>query len=308
MIDLTKRIFITWVTWFVGANLLHRLISLWANDLHVLIRDGSNLSRIDNIKDKVIFYKFSLENREETLQNIKEIQPQIIYHLAAAGTAVGRAPLGIDDLIRMNTLGLIHLIDAAVEIGCECFVNTGSSSEYGQKNAPMSEDDIIEPNNNYAISKATATQYVSFIGKQKLFPSVTFRLFSVYGPLEDQGRLIPTLVQNYKDWIVPQLSSPNSVRDFIYIDDVIDCFLEANRACKYNGDIFNIWIWSQYSIWEVVSILKQITSSTLDPVYWQKKVNQHEPKYWLANNEKMKTILGVYPRSLKEGLLQTIEW
>jgi FlaA1/EpsC-like NDP-sugar epimerase len=67
---------------------------------------------------------FSLEDREETLENIKKIQPHIIYHIAAMGTAVGRAPFSIDELIATNTLGSIHLMDAAVEIGCECFVNT----------------------------------------------------------------------------------------------------------------------------------------------------------------------------------------
>ncbi len=128
-----------------------------------MIRQGSDTSRITTLLNNITLHSFSLENRDETLQNIKEIHPQIIYHFAAAGTAVGRAAFGIDDLIRMNTLGSIHLIDAAVEIGCECFVNTGSSSEYGQKNTPMSENDIIEPNNLYGISKATVTQYASFI-------------------------------------------------------------------------------------------------------------------------------------------------
>jgi nucleoside-diphosphate-sugar epimerase len=148
--------------------------------------------------DRITLHNFSLENRVETLQNIQEIHPQIIYHLAAAGTAIGRIPLAIDDLIQMNTLGSIHLIDAAVEIGCECFVNTGSSSEYGQKNAPMSEDDIVEPNNLYGISKAAVTQYASFIGKSKNFPIFTYRLFSVYGPLEDPSKLISTLIENYR--------------------------------------------------------------------------------------------------------------
>lgn len=308
MIDLKKRIFITGATGFVGANLLHRLVSLWANDLHVLIRDGSNLSRIDNLKDKVIFYKFSLENREETLQNIKEIQPQIIYHLAAAGAAVGRAPLGIDDLIRMNTLGSIHLIDAAVEIGCECFVNTGSSSEYGQKNTPMSENDIIEPNNLYGISKAAVTQYASFIGKSKNFPIFTYRLFSVYGPLEDPSKLISTLITHYKIWLPPQLSSPYSVRDFIYIDDVVDCFLEADSACEFPGSIINIWTWIQSSIDDVVNILKELMKSWVDPIYGQEKMNQNEPKYWVADNQKMKTILRISPRDIKDGLSKMLRW
>jgi nucleoside-diphosphate-sugar epimerase len=198
MIDIKKRIFITGVTGFVGASLLHRLISMGAQDIHILVRQGSNMSKISTLLDKITPHNFLLENREDTLQSIKEIQPQIIYHLAAAGTAVGRVPIGIDDLIQMNILGSIHLIDAAIEIGCECFVNTGSSSEYGQKNVPMSEDDIIEPNNLYGISKAVVTQYASFIGKTKNFPIFTYRLFSVYGQLEDPSKLISTLIGNYR--------------------------------------------------------------------------------------------------------------
>jgi nucleoside-diphosphate-sugar epimerase len=44
----------------------------------------------------------------------------------------------------------------------------------------MSEDNVLEPNNFYALSKATATQYASYVGKTRNFPIVTYRLFSVY--------------------------------------------------------------------------------------------------------------------------------
>lgn len=55
-------------------------------------------------------------------------------------------------------------MDASYEIGmCEIFVNTGSSSEYGQKDIPMKESDPIEPNNLYGISKAAATHYAVYL-------------------------------------------------------------------------------------------------------------------------------------------------
>lgn len=307
MIDITKRIFITWGTWFVGASILHRLVSLWAEDIHVLIREDSNTSRIDSIRDRINFHTFALEDKEQTQKKIGEIQPKIIFHLAALGAAVGRVPFTLDEYIISNTLGTAHLIDAAVVVWCECFINTGSSSEYGQKDTPMSEDNVLEPNNFYALSKATATQYASYVGKTRNFPIVTYRLFSVYWPLEDQKRLIPTLVKNYREGTPPMLSSPHSVRDFIYIDDVTQCFLEANKAMNTPGDIINIGTGIQSSISDVVRTLQQITWSTIEPEYGQQKMNQLEPKSWLADSSKMRKILEVMPKNLHEGLRQMLE-
>lgn len=308
MIDIQKRIFITWGTGFVGASILHRLVSLWAQDIHILVREDSNLSRIDSIRDKINFHAFALENKEQTQKEIGEIQPGIIFHLAALGAAVGRVPFTLDEYIESNTLGTTHLIDAAMAVWCECFVNTGSSSEYGQKNDPMSEDDVLEPNNFYALSKAAATQYASFVGKANNFPIVTYRLFSVYWPLEDQKRLIPTLVKNYKEGMAPMLSSPHSVRDFIYIDDVIECFLEADKAVSTPGDIINIGTGVQSSISDVVRTLQQITWSTIEPEYGQQKMNQLEPKAWVADSSRMRKVLKVIPKNLHEGLRQMLEW
>jgi nucleoside-diphosphate-sugar epimerase len=47
---------------------------------------------------------------------MKDISPQMIFHVAALGTAVGRNPFTIDEFIATNTLGTIHLIDAAREV------------------------------------------------------------------------------------------------------------------------------------------------------------------------------------------------
>ncbi len=48
-------------------------------------------------------------------------------------------------------------------------------------------------------------------------PIVTYRVFSAYGPLEDSSRLIPTLLNTYKSKQIPELSRPDSVRDFIFV-------------------------------------------------------------------------------------------
>ena len=303
MIDLKKRIFITGVTGFVGANIMHRLVSLWASDLHVLVRKNSDLSRIESIKDKLSIHRFSLEDRLETFEYIQKIRPQIIFHTAAAWTAVGRTPLTIDSLIETNSIGSVNLMDASFETGiCEIFVNTGSSSEYWQKDVPMKETDSIEPNNLYGISKVMATHYAVYLWKQKQFPIVTYRIFAAYWPLEDSKRLIPTLIDSFDKNIVPNLSTPHSVRDFIYIDDIVSSYLESDRAIKKQGDIINLGTGIQTSIGEVVRILQEISGKKLEPNYGFHGMNQLEPKVWCSDNTKMKNILWIVPRSLENWL------
>ncbi len=93
MIDIQKRIFITGATGFIGSNLVRKLVSLGASDIHILCRPESDTSRIIDILDRVTSHYFSLEDRDEVFSHIREISPQYVYHIAASGTAVGRVPL-----------------------------------------------------------------------------------------------------------------------------------------------------------------------------------------------------------------------
>jgi len=62
-------------------------------------------------------------------------------------------------MLSTNLLGCAALADACAETGVEAFLHTGSSSEYGFKDHAPSEDELLEPNSDYAITKAAATHY-----------------------------------------------------------------------------------------------------------------------------------------------------
>jgi len=186
-----KKILITGATGFVGANLLRKLIDS-KNDIHVIIRSTSNLWRINDIIDKVNAHVCDLTNRESVEKLVLKIKPQIIFHLAVyGGYQFQEESLKIIDT---NLIGIINLLNACCKIGFECFINTGSSSEYGLKNKPMSENDLLEPINDYGIAKAAATLYCQAIGRRENLPIFTLRLFSPYGYYEGPTRLIPYLI------------------------------------------------------------------------------------------------------------------
>jgi nucleoside-diphosphate-sugar epimerase len=92
----------------------------------------------------------------------------------------------------------------------------------------MREDDLLDPNNEYGVTKSAATLYCSYFGKKEQLPVYTFRLFAVYGYLEDATRLIPSIMTSYAQSKSPSLSRPTSVRDFIFIEDVVQYYLHVD--------------------------------------------------------------------------------
>src|SRR5262249_5612399 len=134
---------------------------------------------------------------------------------------------GIDRMMATNFMGCVNLLDACAEIGVESFVQTGSSSEYGYKDHPPAEDEALEPNSHYAVTKAAATHYCQFTARQHNLHAVTTRLYSIYGPWEEPTRLIPTLIIRGLKGNLPPLVSPRTARDFVYVDDAVEALLQV---------------------------------------------------------------------------------
>jgi len=106
------------------------------------------------------------------------------------------------------------------------------------------------------------------------------------------------------------LSSATSVRDFVFIEDIISAYLTIiKNVHKAKGEIFNIGTGAQTTIGELVNIVKKISNSNVAPKYNQIKQAQFEPKSWVADISKIKKILNWKPKyNLKKGLEADIKW
>jgi nucleoside-diphosphate-sugar epimerase len=308
MINKNKVILITWASWFVWSNLVRTLVNNWYNNINIISRESTDFCRLKDILNKINIRNVSLLDNQKLNNYINELKPNVIFHLAAAWANIWRDWRWIIEIFEQNTIWTINLINACKEIWFEYFINTWSSSEYWEKNTPMNENDVLEPNNEYWVSKASASIYANFIWKKYNLPIYTFRLFAVYWYFEDKKRLIPTLILNYINWQSPNLTNPNSVRDYIFIEDVVKYYLNID---KINWDfwwIYNIWNWKQYKIWEIVDIIKNISKSELNPNYWIEIIKQNEPKIWISNNNKTDKVFWKNQSSLEEWLEKTYSW
>lgn len=304
---LTKKILVTGATGFIGANLTHYLVSQGCRP-HITLRKESNTWRINEILKKLHIHYVDLSDKDRIKKIILMIKPRIIYHCATYGGFSFQADS--DKIINTNIIGTINLVNACRKIEFDCLVNTGSSSEYGLKKQPMKESDLLEPINDYGISKATATLFCQSVAMREKLPIATLRLFSPYGYFESQARLIPSVILSCLNKTNPELSCPDSVRDFIFIDDVINAYtnvLENNN--KIRGEIFNIGYGRQYSVGEVVNKIIDLISDKIKP-QWESISNLRvEPTSWIADISKAKEILKWMPcNNLDAGLIKTIDW
>lgn len=301
-----RKVLITGSTGFIGANLVRRFLKIGA-EVYILTRTTSNKWRINDVLKDVNEYCVDLLDYEKLELIILDIKPEIIFHTAIYGGYLFQKD--IKQIIESNFIGTVNLVNACKKGDFELFVNTGSSSEYGIKSKSMTEEDILEPVNDYGVSKAAGTLYCQAVARREKIPIVTLRLFSPYGYYEEPTRLIPSVVISCLKGRNPEVSSPNSVRDFIFIEDVIDAYMKVIETSNIGGEIFNIGYGRQQSVGEVVNKIVELTANNVRPEWGGVPKWAIEPNVWQADIAKAKDVLKWEPKySLEEGLAKTVKW
>src|SRR5437870_5357142 len=125
-----SRVLLTGATGFVGANLARRLLRD-GQDVHLLVRPEYDGWRLEAIRDDVRLVVVELADADAVERAVAASRPDWIFHLAAHGAYPGQTDLR--QMVQTNIVGTINLVEAGLHTGCEVFVNTGSSSEYGFK-------------------------------------------------------------------------------------------------------------------------------------------------------------------------------
>jgi len=302
-------VLITGTTGFVGSNLLRALLKT-EKEIHIFLRENSDFWRIRDIMNEVEIHYCNLTDKKCVKKQVTKIEPKKIFHLATYGGYPTQ-----DDLSRItstNFLGTANLLDACAQFDFDFFINTGTSSEYGTKKKPMRENDILEPVSSYGVVKAAATLYCQSVAKRCTSKIFTLRLFSPFGYFEGSNRLIPYVISNCLDNRELQLSNPNFVRDFIFIEDVIEAYFSLAKSAKHlaTGEIFNVGSGCQRSLEEIVFKISGLTQYD-KPARWGTKTPRQfdTSEIWEADIDKIKRDLKWEPKtSLEEGLRKTIKW
>lgn len=302
-----RVVLVTGAGGFIGANLVRRLLTDGYR-VHVIWRKETNPWRITDILSQLSLHEVELSDRSGLTTLVEHINPKTVFHLAAHGAYSSQTD--IDRMIEVNIKGTLNLLAASKNVDYDMFVNTGSSSEYGFKNKPMKETDVLEPTSFYAATKASATHLCRVFSREYNKPVVTLRPFSVFGPYEEPSRFIPTIIKALIAKTPIRLTPGVQRRDFVYIDDVIDAYFAIMKKGKsIKGELFNIGSGIEQSNDEVVQKLFSATEKKTRIVKGAFPARSWDTEHWVADISRANRLLGWQPRyTLTSGLKKTFEW
>ena len=291
---------------FVGANLLRRLLK-YREDVFGVVRTLPAW-RLDGI-DRRHILEADLIDLAATRNLVANVRPSTIFDCIAYGAYSFETDQEL--IYRTNFTALVQLMELLADTGFTAFVHAGSSSEYGTNSAGPLEEASLQPNSHYSVSKVAASNYISYVGNIRRLPVLNLRLYSVYGPLEDLSRLIPNLVAKGLKGAFPPLVDPNTSRDFVYIDDVCDAFVQA--AARLTPDIygqaFNIGTGRATTIREVAKVAGDVFAIRAEPIFGSMAGRSWDLPDWYAAPGKAERLLNWTAKTdLATGLKLTSEW
>ena len=228
---------------FIGSNLIHHLAS---TSRSVISIDNYINGFTDNHINaaNVEYLRVDIRNTEELTEAF--VGCDTVFHLAALGSVPRsiKAPLPTFDV---NLAGSVSVLEAARAAGCQRVIYASSSSVYGDAvetiKAEGAEGLPISP---YAASKSAMELAARTHALCYDLETVGLRFFNVFGPNQrpetTYAAVVPLFTRALLAGDRPIVFGDGcQVRDFTYVDDVIQALTRAADAGpETTGAVFNV--------------------------------------------------------------------
>ncbi len=296
------KLLITGASGFIGKALIRKLLTYPQYEVFTITRKPFVLGNETN-------FVFDITDTGKLKKTIKEVKPDAIIHLAAAGVKYGEGNL--EEIFKVNSFSIVNIAEICKENNINPkFIVAGSGFEYKLEDRPLKETDCLNPLSIYGISKATQSMLLKRYAED--FTIFLLRFFSVYGVGEAKHRIFPYIISQVLKGKKVKLTGCQQVRDYLYIDDVIDSIVEFIKKEEDKGFYdFNVASGKGYVLRDIVELilekLKQLGYNP-DVEFGALPYRKDEPMYYVADISKISKYLEWRPKvSINEGIEKLIK-
>jgi len=310
------RALVTGGAGFIGSHLSELLLS---EGWQVAVIDDLSTGREENLPPGVEFYRLDLVDRAGVSRAVQDFRPEVVFHQAAQASVVRSWEAPARDA-QVNLVGLLHLLQASLEVEVKAFVFASSGGVlYGDAEAiPTPETAAKRPLSPYGVAKLAGEHYLYAFQQARGLPYVALRYGNVYGPRQDphgEAGVIAIFGRALLSGEVPTIyGDGHQTRDFIYVEDVARANLLAAQALlsgfqgdTLDGAAFNIGTGRETSVLTIFRELARLTGFPGEPRFAPPRPG--EVRRSALAGAKAAQALGFTPRvSLAEGLARTVDW
>jgi nucleoside-diphosphate-sugar epimerase len=307
------RVIVLGATGFIG-RWVARSLGEHGAQVHLVVRDRATAELIFTQYD-IQGSIFELDLRESSAIDslFQEIRPSVTFNLAGYG--VDRSERDETIFHQINT-DLVGDICQAIEQTQDpdwkgqVLVHIGSALEYGTIGGNLSEDSIPNPTTLYGKTKLAGTHCLANCCQAGDIKGLTARLFTVYGPGEHAGRLLPSLLQTAQTGQALKLTNGAQKRDFTYVEDVAEGLLRLGLATAQPGEIVNLATGHLTSVRSFVETAASVLGIARDRLqFGALPTRAEEMKHQPVTTERLQRLIGWVPStSIANGIRKALEF
>jgi GDP-L-fucose synthase len=305
-----KKIVVTGGSGFIGTHFLKELLNRGAR-----VRTSINKSQLQFKSDELIVYEdLNLLSLDDCLKLTEDAD----YVIHCAGEVAHPSSVPTDVQISLKQLNLIgNVLEACAKNGVKRFLDLNSSTGYPDNRRPLTEDEywVGEPYKSYygyGWMRRYREKLMEHVSKFSGLEIALARCTAIFGPHDNFNpetcHVVPALIKRVLDDENPFTAwgSPDVVRDFLYVKDVVDgalLILEKGESMRP----YNLGYGGGISIGEILDTILKVTGKNPE-IVWDNTKPTTIP-YRAVSTDRIQNELGFKPKfTFEEGMKETIKW
>lgn len=312
---MAEKILVTGADGFIGSHLTEKLVKqgfdVKAFSLYNSFNTWGWLDTLpQDIMENVEVFTGDVRDPNGVREAMKGTDA--VFHLAAL-IAIPFSYHSPDAYVDTNIKGTLNVLQAAKQLDLDKVLITSTSEVYGTAQyVPIDESHPYQGQSPYSATKIGADRLAESFYRSFGLPVAIVRPFNTYGPRQSARAVIPTIITQLlagKEEI--RLGSLTPTRDFNFVKDTAQGFIEIYRSDKTVGEEINIATQNEISIGELAEeLIKQINPQAKIVCDEERlRPEKSEVNRLLGSNEKIKMLTDWEPRfTFEEGLAQTIDF